>query len=137
MLQKNKLFSIKTSAGSRDYIFDIKVSVDGIKYLVIKEVREGFKTKQIIIFEEHLQTFYKNFRKSIKFMRNKKTKTYNIEYLRHDYPKAYTIWSRDEDDRLIKLYIHNKTIKEIAFIYQRKPSAVLSRLKKLKKLGLL
>jgi len=134
---KNKLFSIKIAAGSRTYCFDVKTSVDGTKYLVIKELKGDIKEGQVMIFKEHLRAFRKGFRKAARFIKKSRSKTYNVEQLHHEYPKAYATWTQEEDDRLRSLYAQNKPIKELADIFQRKPSAIRSRLKKLDKLGLL
>lgn len=134
---KSKLFSIEIAAGSRTYCFDVKTSVDGTEYLVIKELRDGVKEGQIMIFKEHIQAFRKGLRKAVRFIKKSRSKTYTVEQLRHEYPKAYATWTQEEDDRLRNLYAQNKPIKELADIFQRKPSAIRSRLKKLDKLGLL
>lgn len=90
-----------------------------------------------MIFREHIQEFRKGFRKAVRFIKKSRPKTYDVEQLRRDYPKAYAPWIQDEDDRLRSLYAQNKPIKGLAGIFQRKPSAIRSRLKKLDKLGLL
>lgn len=134
---KSKMFSIKIAAGSRTYCFDVKTSVDGTEYLVIKELRGDIREGQVMIFKEHIRAFRKGFRKAARFIKKNRPKTYDIEQLRRDYPKAYVKWTQDEDDRLRNLYAQSKPIKELASIFQRKPSAIRSRLKKLDKLGLL
>lgn len=134
---KSKLFSIRIAAGSRTYCFDVKTSVEGTKYLVIKELRDDVKGRRLMIFKEHIQAFRKGFRKAVRFIKKSKTKTYNVEQLHHEYPKAYAKWTQEEDSRLRSLYAQNKSVNELAGIFQRKPNAIRSRLKKLDKLGLL
>lgn len=131
---KSKLFSIKIAAGSRTYYFDIKTSVEGTKYLVIKELRDEVKKEQVIIFEEHIREFRKGFRKAVRFIKKSKAKTYDVEQLRHEYPKAYATWTQEEDNRLGNLYAQDKSIKELAGLFQRKPSAIRSHVRKLDKL---
>lgn len=136
-IPESKLFSIKIASGSRTYCFDVKTSVEGTKYLVIKELRDKVKRGQVMIFKEHIQAFRKGFRKAMRFIKKSKTKTYDVEQLRHEYPKAYAAWTQEEDNRLRSLHAQDKSTKELVGIFQRKPSAIRSRLKKLDKLGLL
>lgn len=134
-MAKNKLFSIKIAAGSRAYCFDVKTSVDGTNYLVIKELRGDAKEGQVMIFKEHIQEFRKGLRKAVRFVRKSRPKAYNVKQLRRGYPKAYARWTEEEDKKLRKLYTQNKAVKELAGVFQRKPSAIRSRLKKMGKLG--
>ena len=60
---KNKLFSIEVVAGSRTYCFNVKTSVDGTKYLIIKELRDEIKKGQIMVFKEHIQELVRDLEK--------------------------------------------------------------------------
>jgi len=60
-----------------------------------------------------------------------KTKAYDVEEIRQKYPKAYMRWTEDEDNTLRNSYLRGKSIDELASIFQRKPSAIRSRLKKI------
>lgn len=133
----DKLSSIKIISGSRTYYFDVRKSVDGKKYLVIKELQNGIKKGQIMIFEEYFQDFRKGYRKAIRAPRKSRLKAYDIEKLYSIYPKAYELWTKEEEDNLKELWAHNKTIQEISDQLKRKPGAIRSRLKKLDKLKLL
>ncbi|MBI2314770.1 hypothetical protein HYU93_01795 [Candidatus Daviesbacteria bacterium] len=133
----DKLSSIKIISGSRTYCFDIKTSVEGAKYLVIKELKNNVREGQIMIFEEYFQAFRKGFRKAVRTAKKGDLESYDIKQLRSKYPKAYELWAKDEEDSLKELWAHNKTIKEISSILQREPGAIRSRLKKLDKLKLL
>lgn len=135
--QKKELFSEKVSAGSRTYFFDVKESADKVKYLVISESRrargESYKHNRVMVFEEHLDPFKKRLNKAIKFMkRESRPKAYDLEQIRHKYPKAYAKWTEKDNARLANEYTQGKTIKELAKIFQRKPSAIRSRLQKLR-----
>lgn len=88
-----------------------------------------------MIFKEHVQAFRKGFRKTVRLMKRSKPKTYDVEQLRHTYPRAYAEWTKEEDGKLRGLYARNKTIKELVGIFQRKPSAIRSRPRKLSKLS--
>lgn len=133
---KSKAFSIKIAAGSRTYCFDIKTSVEGTAYLVIRELRGNTKEGQVMIFKEHIQAFRKGFGEAVRFVRKSRSKAYNVEQLRRTYPKAYARWTEEEDKKLRKLYTQDKAVKELAGVFQRKPSAIRSRLRKLEKLVL-
>ena len=134
--ERKELFSEKVSAGSRTYFFDVKESADGVKYLVISESRqvggESHKHNRVMVFQEHLEAFNEGFNKAINFMMKEgKSKAYNVEQIRLEYPKAYMKWTEEEDIHLRNEYARGKTIDELAKIFQRKPSAIRSRLQKL------
>ena len=134
--ERKELFSEKVSAGSRTYFFDVKESAEGIKYLVISESRqvggESYKHNRVMVFQEHLGAFNKGFNKAINFMIGEvKSKAYNLEQIRREYPKAYAKWTEGENIRLRNEYAQSKTINELAEIFQRKPSAIRSHLQKL------
>ncbi|WP_238178360.1 hypothetical protein [Calothrix sp. 336/3] len=58
-------------------------------------------------------------------------KSYSIEEIRKQYPRAYESWNAEEDEELRLQYNQQASIDEIATEFQRQPSAVKSRLKKL------
>jgi len=134
--RKTELFSEKIAAGSRTYFFDVKESRDGTKYLVISESRKGGKEEyehnRIMIFQEHIPVFAKGLKNALKFIRKSgKTKAYGVEEIRQKYPKAYAKWTEDEDNFLRNEYLRGQTIDELASTFQRQPSAIRSRLRKL------
>jgi len=54
-----------------------------------------------------------------------------FEKIRKEYPKAYEKWT-EHDDKLLKLsYQKDQNISELAKLFQRKPGAIRSRLKKI------
>ncbi len=57
--------------------------------------------------------------------------TYSVAACQAEYPNAYTPWTTDDDDRLTMLWCEGKSIKELSAIFQRKPSAIRSRVRKL------
>lgn len=133
---KTELFSEKIAAGSRTYFFDVKESREGTKYLVISESRRGgkedYEHNRIMIFQEHIPVFANGLEKALKFMKkSSKAQTYYVEEIRQKYPKAYIKWTKDEDSTLKNEYLRGNTVDELASIFQRKPSAIRSRLKKL------
>lgn len=133
---KIELFSEKVSAGSRTYFFDVKESRHGTKYLVISESKrsgkEDYEHNRIMIFQEHITEFANGLKSAIKFMKkSSKAQAYYVEEIRQKYPKAYIKWTEDEDNTLKNEYLQGNTVDELASIFQRKPSAIHSRLKKL------
>lgn len=56
---------------------------------------------------------------------------YSIEVCRIEHPNAYKPWIREDDDMLVQLFSQGKTLKELSDIFQRKPGAIISRMKKL------
>lgn len=133
---KKELFSEKVSAGSRTYFFDVKESVDGVKYLVITESREAVeetrKRNRVMIFQDNMSAFNEGFIKAIEFMFGEnEQRAYSIQEIRQNYPKAYERWTEKEDVHLKNEFNQGKTINELAKIFQRKPGAIRSRLQKL------
>ena len=47
------------------------------------------------------------------------------------YPKAYEIWTKEDDELLVNMFHQGKSIEELATHFQRQESAIRSRLKKL------
>ena len=134
--ERKELFSEKIIAGRRTYFFDVKESIDGTRYLVISESKqiseEDYEHHRIMVFQEHIPIFVKGLNKALKFMKRiSKTKAYEVEEIRQKYPKAYMKWTKEEEDALRNYYLQGKTIDELASIFQRKPSAIRSRLQKL------
>lgn len=137
---KTELFSEKITAGSRTYFFDVKESREGAKYLVISESKRGgkedYEHNRIMIFQEHIPVFAKGLKNALKFIRKSgKTKAYGVEEIRQKYPKAYAKWTEDEDNFLRNEYLRGQTIDELASTFQRQPSAIRSRLRKLGLVG--
>lgn len=54
-----------------------------------------------------------------------------IDEIRKKHPRAYEKWNDEEDQRLTKLFQSGAGTKEIAYILQRQPGAITSRLSKL------
>ncbi|NLE39915.1 MAG: hypothetical protein GX621_18000 [Pirellulaceae bacterium] len=53
-----------------------------------------------------------------------------MEEIRQAHPRAYEKWDAEEDERLRRLFHSGTSVKEIAHILQRQPSAIRSRLTK-------
>ncbi len=132
---RKELFTESVSAGSRTYFFDVKESQDGSKYLVISESRNtgsNFEHGRIMIFEENFQAFQQGFIKAMTFLGvGEETKTYNLDEIRNEYPRAYEKWDPEEDNILGVKYREGLSVSELSDLFYRQPGAIRSRLKKL------
>ncbi len=59
------------------------------------------------------------------------TPTYSVYACRQEYPNAFDRWSAEDDARLAELWHGGATTEELATHFQRKPSAITQRIKKL------
>lgn len=59
------------------------------------------------------------------------TPTYSVFACRQEYPNAYDPWTDEEDLTLTQMWCEGATNNELAAHFQRKPSAITSRIKKL------
>ena len=57
--------------------------------------------------------------------------TYSLYACRQEFPNAYNPWNDEDDFKLTEMWCEGASIKEIASYFQRKPGAILSRIKKL------
>ena len=57
--------------------------------------------------------------------------TYSVYACRQEFPNAFEPWSEDDDWTLTKMWCEGVAVKELADHFQRKPGAILSRIKKL------
>ena len=57
--------------------------------------------------------------------------TYSLYACRQEFPNAYNPWNDEDDLKLTQMWCEGVSIKEIASYFQRKPGAILSRVKKL------
>lgn len=131
--EKREIFTEKVAAGSRTYFFDVKESRDGTKYLVVSESRQIHAKRRhnrVMIFQEHLQAFGESFRRAVEFL-GRKIKKYSLDEIRRKYPRAYERWTSDEDQRLRQKFNEGSPIADLAKIFQRRKSAIRSRLGKL------
>lgn len=104
---QNELFSERVPAGSRTYFFDVKESQDGDKYLVISDSRNtdsGYEYYRVMVFEEFFEDFQAGYAKAMAFLdlpeASSNSKTYSVDKIRKQYPRAYKKWSPGEDEAL-------------------------------------
>jgi hypothetical protein len=101
----------------------------------LNKQEDEIKIQWVAINEEwvKIKIIKKSFEKSKKI--NIKTisdsKTYSLEEIRVKYPKAYTIWTQEDDEYLTQAFLQNNSTTSIAEELQRQPSAINARLAKL------
>lgn len=57
--------------------------------------------------------------------------TYSVYACQQEYPNAYLPWNEEDDLKLTEMWHNGATIEDIASYFQRKPSAIAQRIKKL------
>lgn len=138
-MDNNELFNDKITKGNRTYFFDVKKSENGGLYLSVSESKrtdDGFEKYKILIFEEDIKDFKKLFNRAVKKLEKltdpeNEKKSYTLDNVREQHPKAYRPWSTEDDEKLEDLFCEGKTIKELAATFERKEGAITSRIKKL------
>ena len=140
MEKQNVLHSEITGTGKRTYFFDLKVAENGTHYLMITESREkedgeGHHRNSIIIFENGLRRFSHAFLDVVLQMDGERLKRKlneeQIAEIRKEYPSAFEPWSKEDDEDLVELFANGQSVDTLAEHFQRKPSAITYRLKKL------
>lgn len=66
---------------------------------------------------------------------NSPQKAYSIKNIQKNYARAYTPWTKDDDEKLRQRYNQGTTINDLVKEFQRQPGGIRSRLKKLGLLG--
>ncbi len=70
---RGEVFSTKAITDKRTYFFNVKENRHGDLFLNVVESKQhgetGFERHQIVVFEEDLENFLKNFNKAIGFMK--------------------------------------------------------------------
>ena len=59
------------------------------------------------------------------------TPTYSVYACRQEFPNAYEPWSESDDMELTKMWRNGATTEELSQHFQRKPGAIISRIKNL------
>jgi len=133
--ERKELFSQKVRAGLRTYFIDIRQSKENSLYLVISEskpVSGEFQHHRVMIFEEDFEAFIEGIDKAIDFIgKSQNQKSFNLEKIQQQFPKAYTKWSSEDDELLQNKYDEGISVAELSQIFQRQPGAIRSRLEKL------
>ena len=64
------------------------------------------------------------------FVRTKSV-AYSMSEIRKRFPNAYKPWSKDDDEKLLRLYREGKSINELTLLFKRNEGGILSRIRKL------
>ena len=130
------IVSVKVAAGSRTYSFELKRTVGGARCLTISEIRQsgGERVHQCItVYEEDFDAFANGFECMAESMASPvKGKAYDVREIRRRYPRAYEHWGPEEDSELVQKFEEGLSLSELSNIFGRKPSAIRSRLRKLR-----
>jgi len=133
MFQK-ALHTEQIRSGKRTYFFDIKQTEKGASYLEISLVKkvdeEQYERNKILIFENQIEQFGEAFLRTL--VNFKKTgREAMIEEARKKYPKAFTNWTKEDDQKLEVMYAEEKSVNEMALFFERNEGAIRSRIEKL------
>ena len=101
---------------------------------ILEAIAKGHTYEQILV-QELAWTYHDIFQAAAEAlevsMSGSPAKTYAVEAIRHEHPKAYEKWDGDQDAQLRQLFQAGKTVAEIAVLLKRQPGGIKSRLVKL------
>ncbi len=101
---------------------------------ILQAIAKGHTYEQILV-QELAWTYHDIFQAAAEALEVGQVviegKSYSVEEIRHEHPRAYEKWSAEEDARLTELFRSGKNVQEIAAILHRQPGAIRSRLVKL------
>jgi DNA-directed RNA polymerase specialized sigma24 family protein len=101
---------------------------------ILQAIAKGHTYEQILV-QDLAWTYHDIFQAAAEALEGGQTagdtKSYSVEEIRHDHPRAYEKWSAEEDGRLTALFREGKDVKEIAATLHRQEGAIRSRLTKL------
>ncbi len=126
MSDDNKLKSTLIYGSNRTYFFDVKISQEGGKYLVIQENRLNTEQHQITVGEENLAQFLKALHHLLP--------EFGIEEPSiGDFINAFKPWTPEEDEDLERYSVEGTPLPELSQIFQRRKKAIQVRIEKLKR----
>lgn len=101
---------------------------------ILQAIAKGHTYEQILV-QDLAWTYHDIFQAAAEALETGQTanegKSYSVEEIRHDHPRAYEKWSTEEDSELSKLFRSGKSVKEIATVLNRQDGAIRSRLAKM------
>lgn len=125
MCDDNKLKSTLIYGNSRTYFFDVKISPEGYKYLVIQDNKMKDERRHISIGEENIIQFIKALHQLLP--------EFGIESLpKEDFTKTSKIWTSTEDEALKRYALEGMSLIKLSEIFKRKKTSIQARLNKLK-----
>jgi hypothetical protein len=103
-------------------------------HAILEAVAKGHTYEQILV-QDLAWTYHDIFRAAAEALEASQAtndgKSYDVEEMRHDYPRAYEKWSADEDGKLSEFFRSGKSVRQIAKNPHRQEGAIRSRLVKL------
>ena len=100
---------------------------------ILKLISEGHSYGQIVDGQRGVTypDVFKAAEEALELNESKSDYEARMESIKKRYPKAYERWTEADDAELVKLNRQGRTKKELAEVFQRQPSAIISRLAKL------
>jgi len=101
---------------------------------ILEAIAKGHTYEQILV-QDLAWTYHDIFQAAAEALEDQRTtadsKSYDVDEIRHDHPRAYEKWSAEEDKQLSGFFRSGKTVKEIAKALDRQEGAIRSRLAKM------
>lgn len=101
---------------------------------ILQAIAKGHTYEQILV-QDLAWTYHDIFQAAAEALEasqgTSEGKSYDVEEIRHDHPRAYEKWSTEEDAQLTELFRSGKSVQEITAILHRQSGAIRSRLAKL------
>jgi len=101
---------------------------------ILEAIAKGHTYEQILV-QDLAWTYHDIFQAAAQALETphvtNEGRSYDVEEIRHDHPRAYEKWSTEEDGRLSELCRSGKSVREIAKSLHRQEGSIRSRLAKL------
>jgi hypothetical protein len=101
---------------------------------ILQAIAKGHTYEQILV-QDLAWTYHDIFQAAAEALEGSQVtnegKSYDVEGIRHEHPRAYEKWSVEEDGQLSEFYRRGQSVREIAKTLQRQEGAIRSRLVKL------
>jgi hypothetical protein len=139
----SELFSACLPIGNNIYTFGVRRSQDGARYLMVsQDPSAGAPAGRVLVPEAYLEAFCEALRSVAGYLgalpvepagaqAEPPAKTYTVAGIRQRHARAYEPWSAAEDERLRQRRGEGADLVALATEFQRKPSAIRSRLMRL------
>ena len=101
---------------------------------ILQAIAKGHTYEQILV-QDLAWTYHDIFQAAAEALETPQVtnegKSYDVEEIRHDHPRAYEKWSDEEDGQLSALCRSGKSVRDIATTLHRQEGAIRSRMAKL------
>ncbi|MEM8908656.1 MAG: DUF3276 family protein [Bacteroidota bacterium] len=133
-MERKAWYTEQVKSGKRTFYFDIRKTEKGASFLsvtVVKKLEEdNYERSQLIVFENEVEKFGEAFLRAMVNFR-KTGREAMIEEARKKYPKAYTPWTKADEQQLEVMYAEEQPIAALAQHFQRNEAAIRARIAKL------